>query len=122
MLKTYFYLPEELDREIKRLSLLGKNRKAVSINNNLIKQGITIIFPVTVFPEVITTLKRAINQPKKAHLISSQIKEGLFNIGYIDEEILNQASQIFSKAISKHNTFFDAIVAATAKEINADGI
>ncbi|MDP3732992.1 MAG: hypothetical protein Q8Q91_00480 [Candidatus Daviesbacteria bacterium] len=26
------------------------------------------------------------------------------------------------KAVSKHNTFFDAIVAATAEKLNADGI
>lgn len=98
------------------------HKKAISISNNLTEKGIIIIFPVTVFPEAITTLKRAANQPKKAHLINSQLQEGLFNIGYLDGEILNKASQIFNKAVSKHNTFFDAIVAATAKELDADGI
>lgn len=98
------------------------HKKAVSISNNLTEKEIMIIFPVTVFPEAITTLKRAANQPKKAHLINAQLKEGLFNIGYLDVEILNRASQIFNKAVSKRNTFFDAIVAATAEELDADGI
>lgn len=39
--------------------------KTVSISSMLVKQGIAIIYPVTVFPEAITTLKRVLINLKK---------------------------------------------------------
>lgn len=98
------------------------HKKAVSISSMLIQQQVVIIFPVTVFPEAITTLKRAFNQPEKAHLISRQLQQGMYHVEYINEEILQRANQIFEKAISKQNTLFDAIVAATAEKLEADAI
>lgn len=98
------------------------HEKAVNISNALTTQQVTIIFPVTVFPEAITTLKRAFNQHEKAHLISRQLQQGMYHVEYINEEVLQIANQIFEKAISKQNTFFDAIVAATAQRLNADSI
>lgn len=97
-------------------------KKAANIADSLKKQGTTIIFPVTVFPEAITTLKRAFNQPEKAHLISSQLEQGAYQVEYITEEILSRACQFFKKAVSKKNTFFDAIVAATAENLAADAV
>lgn len=96
--------------------------QAVTISGMLMKQATTIIFPVTVFPEAITTLKRAFNQPEKARLINRQFQQGAFHVEYITEEIMTRASQIFEKAISKQNTLFDAIVAATAKSLKADAV
>lgn len=98
------------------------HEKAISMSRTLTEQGITIIFPVTVFPEALTTLKRAFNQPEKAHLINRQYQQGVFHIAYIDAEILQRASKIFEKAVSKQNTFFDAIVAAVAENTKADAI
>ena len=86
------------------------------------KQGIEVLFPVTVFPEAITSLKRAANQPAKAHLLATQFAKGAFNIVYIDKDIMNRACEIFDKAKSKQNTFFDAIVAATAEKLDASCI
>ncbi len=98
------------------------HKKAVTTAGMLMQQKSTVIFPVTVFPEVITTLKRAFNQKEKAHLINRQLQQGSFHIEYITAEITHRASQIFEKAISKQNTFFDAIVAATAEKLEADSI
>ena len=98
------------------------HKKAVSISTNALKENINIIFPVTVFPEAITSLRRAANQPEKARFINRQLQQGVFHIEYLDEEILQYASQIFDHADSKQNTFFDAIIAATAKKLNADSI
>lgn len=97
-------------------------KKAASILNVLMQQEFTIIFPVTVIPEAITTLKRSINQPKKAHLLNKKLQQGELHIEYINEEILKLATQYFDQAISKKNTFFDAIVAATAEKLEADAI
>jgi len=98
------------------------HKKAVSIVASLTEEGVTIIFPVTVFPEAITTLKRSINQPEKAHLLNKKLQQGEFHIEYISEEIIIRASQIFGTAVSKKNTFFDAIVAASAEKLEADAI
>ncbi len=95
---------------------------AVTISGMLMKQGVTIIFPITVFPEAVTTLKRAFNQPEKAHLINRQLQQGAFQIEYLNQEIINRACEIFDKAISKQNTLFDAIVAATAEKLAAQAI
>lgn len=98
------------------------HKKALTISNKLLQMGATIIFPVTVFPEAITTLKRAFNQPEKAHLINNQLQQGIFQVEYIDEEIMGRASRLFEKTISKQNTFFDCLVAATAEKLGVDTI
>lgn len=99
------------------------HNKAVAISAKLSKQGISIIFPLTVFPEAVTTLKRAFNQPQKAHLLNKQYLAGVFEMEYIDEEIMKKAAEIFDqKAVSKQNTLFDAIVAATAEKLEAEAI
>lgn len=92
------------------------------ISEYLQKKRITIIFPVTAFPEAITSLKRASNQPEKAHLINEQYLAGEFNVEFIDEAVMRRAAEIFDKAVSKQNTLFDAIVAATAEKLEADAI
>lgn len=96
--------------------------RAAMISANLLQRGVDIVFPVTVFPETITFLKRAVNQSKIAHTLSLQLQAGIFTVEYIDEEILKLATAYFNQADSKKNTFFDAIVAATAQRLNADSI
>lgn len=98
------------------------HNNAVKISKRLLETNTTIAFPATVFPETITSLKRAANQPEKAHLINKQLQQGTFYIEYPDEEIFQKASQIFEKAKSKQNTFFDAIVAASAEKLGASSI
>lgn len=99
------------------------HHKAVAINHQLIQQEAIIIFPATVFPEVVTTLKRAFNQPKKAHAINRQYLAGAFQVEYLSGDIMKKAAEIFDKqAVSKKNTLFDAIVAATAEKLEADAI
>lgn len=100
---------------------LNHNR-AVKITTQLLKRDVTVVFPFTVFPEAITSLQRAADQPEKAKLISQQLEQGIFHIIYLDETIILQACQIFKKAVSKQNTFFDAIVAATTSHIGAQSI
>jgi len=92
------------------------NKRAEKISQWLISNSITLIFPVTVFPEAITSLKRAANQPEKAHLLNKRLLNGDFQVEYINADILRLASEIFDQANSKKNTLFDAIVAATAKK------
>ncbi len=95
---------------------------AVAGTTAFAKQGVEVIFPSTVFPEAITSLKRAANQPEKAHLLAKQFSQGAFNVLYVDQDIMNRACEIFDNTKSKQNTFFDAIVAATADNLGADYI
>jgi len=95
---------------------------AVAGTTAFAKQGIEVVFPSTVFPEAITSLKRAANQPEKAHLLARQFAQGTFNVAYVDQDIMNRACEIFENAKSKQNTFFDAIVAATAENLGAECI
>lgn len=98
------------------------HNRAKIISANLLSKGIDVIFPVTVFPETITFLKRAVNQSQIAHKINSQLQKRAFTIEYIDEKTLQLATAYFEQADSKKNTFFDAIVAATAKKLAANAI
>lgn len=96
------------------------NKRARKISEWLSENSITTIFPVTVFPEAITSLKRAANQPEKAHLLNRQFLDGVFSVEYINADIMRLASEIFEKAKSKKNTLFDAIVAATAQALETN--
>jgi len=96
------------------------HKRAVAVSSMLTEKGITVVFPVTVFPEAITSLKRAANQPEKAHLINRQLQQGLFDVEYVDEGTLLRASKIFEDTDSKQNTLFDAIVAACAEKLGAE--
>ncbi len=98
------------------------HKKAKNILSKLKTNSYDIIFPSTVIPEAITSMVRAANQPEKARLINKQFKTGKFRVIYIGEDILLSASDIFETSKSKQNTFFDAIVAATAKKLGADTI
>lgn len=98
------------------------HENAVAISAILLQKAITVIFPATAFPEAITTLKRALNQPEKAHLINRQLGQGVFQIEYPDVGIITHASNLFEQATSKRNTLFDAIVAATAEKLDAEVI
>ena len=45
---------------------------------------------------------------------------GGFEVEYVDAETMQQAAKLYNPQGSKQNTFFDAIVAATAKSLKAD--
>lgn len=98
------------------------HKKTQIISASLAKKGINVIYPVTVFAETITFLKRAVNQSEKAHALNERLQNGEFTIEYIENQTLRLATEYFSKTKSKRNTFFDAIVAATAKKLGADAI
>ncbi|OGH05234.1 MAG: hypothetical protein A2W22_01275 [Candidatus Levybacteria bacterium RBG_16_35_11] len=94
--------------------------KAQKISKWLLSNGYEVIFPNTAILEAITALKRAKNLPRKAHLINRQYQAGAFLVEFINETIQNRASQRFEKTVSKKNTIFDAIVAETVVELEAE--
>ena len=100
----------------------ANNPKAEDISRMIAAEGYDLIYPVTALTEAITTLKRSMSLTREAHFLNSQYQKGVFNVQYVDEEIVLSASKIFEKTVSKKNTIFDAIVAATAEKLEADAI
>ena len=100
----------------------ANHKKAIRISDWLLKKGYEVIFPNTAILEAITALKRGKNLPEKAHILNRQYQDGVFSVEFVTEEIQDRASQRFEKTISKKNTIFDAVVAETAIELNADAI
>lgn len=98
------------------------HNKALTISARLLEEDVTIIFPNTAIIEAITALKRALNLPEKSALVNKQYQQGAFAVEYINESIQMLSSEYYEKAISKQNTAFDAVVAATADKLNADAI
>lgn len=97
-------------------------REASKISKYLYSEGNTVIFPNTAIAEAITAFQRKFSLPKLASILTDQYMQGIFTIEYVDEEIMRLASELFNPKGSKRNTFFDAIVAATAKKLNSDTI
>ncbi len=98
------------------------HQAVVKISEKLYQKGATIIFPNTAIAEAVTTLQRKLSNPTAAQLLVSEYKQGGFYVEYVDEEIMELAGDIFNPTGSKKNTFFDAIVAGTAKKLSADAI
>lgn len=98
------------------------HKKALAINKHLLTEGAEIFFPMTVFPEAITTLRRAFNQYEKAQLLVKQVQGGKFPIVWIDDKIFQNACEKFNNTKSKQNTFFDCLVVACAEEVGAEEI
>ena len=97
--------------------------KAIALLQKLVQEEAKILYPATAIAEATTTLQRKLNKPHLAAQIAELIKENKFPIEPVNEDTLNTAVQYFKPVeSSKHNTLFDALVAAIAKENNADAI
>ena len=96
--------------------------KARKVSEWLRARAYEVVFPNTAILEAIAALKRAKNLPEKAHLINRQYQAGAFLVKFVNAGIQLRASKRFEKTVSKKNTIFDAIVAETAVEIEADYI
>jgi predicted nucleic acid-binding protein len=98
-------------------------KKAIALLQKLVQEEAKILYPATAIAEATTTLQRKLNKPHLAAQIAELIKENKFPIEPVNEDTLNTAVQYFKPVeSSKHNTLFDALVAAIAKENNADAI
>ncbi len=96
--------------------------KVSKINKKLLETGIRIIFPNTAIAEGITTLHRKLSNSTAAALLNQHYKKRILDVEYVDEQIMQEAAELYNPEGSKKNTFFDAIVAAVAKSLNADTI
>lgn len=100
----------------------SNHNRATKISERLYGDGVKVIFPNTAIVEAITTFQRKFSNPELAMRLNKKYKQGEFHIEYIDEGMMKMAADMFEPFRSKQNTFFDAIVAVTAKLRFADAI
>jgi predicted nucleic acid-binding protein len=98
------------------------HNKVTNINKKFLETGVRIIFPNTAIAEGITTLHRKLSNSTAAALLNQHYKKRILDVEYIDEQIMQEAAELYAPEGSKKNTFFDAIVAAVGKSLNADAI
>ena len=79
-------------------------------------KGLTLLFPTVTIAETITTFTRKYNNPQAAANLTNEILEGPLKMVDTTDYIMKKATKIFDPQGSKKDTFFDAVVAATAKE------
>ncbi len=97
-------------------------QRAVKISEYLYENEKIVIFPNTAIAEAITTFQRKFSSQNLARVLTQQYKKGVFIVEYIDEDIMQKAVGFYNPDGSKQNTFFDAIVVATAKKFSPDAI
>lgn len=86
------------------------------------EKGFTLLFPAVIIAETITTFTRKYNNRHAAANLANQIQEGPLKMVDTTDYIMKEASKLFNPLSSKKDTFFDAVVAATAKEYGAQYI
>lgn len=84
--------------------------------------GAHLLFPSTAIAEAVTTLQRKFSNPELAASTLELFTDPSIDIEEINQEIVREAGKLFDPKSSKHNTIFDCIVAAVAKNTNADAI
>ena len=100
----------------------ASNKQANKILTFLEEHEATLYFPTTTIAETITALVRKHASPPLARQIVEQCKAGSILFIPVDEVVITTAIGLYNPEGSKYNTFFDAIVAAVAKQTNADAI
>lgn len=92
------------------------------IQAKLAKINAKLIYPATVIVETVTFLQGRLNKPGLAQQMLELVNSNELVIESIGSDIIQQASGFMDLNSSKHNTLFDAIVAAVAKNYDADAI
>ncbi len=100
----------------------ANNQKAAQILSFLEEHQAILSFPTTTIAEAITALQRKHASPPLAQQVIEHCKEGNILFTSVDDIVMEVAFAIYNPHGSKQNTFFDAIVAAVAKQQQADAI
>lgn len=97
-------------------------KNSQEIRFKLAKNNARLIYPATVIVETTTFLQGRLDKPELAKQVIQLISDSSLVIEPIDKDILQKASKYMDFKSSKHNTLFDAIVAAVAQKYKADAI
>lgn len=86
------------------------------------EQESKIIYPTTMIVESITLLQGRLNKLTTAKHLLNSVRQGSILIEPVTDVILQKASDLMDFKKTKHNTLFDAVVAAIAEKHHADAI
>lgn len=92
----------------------SNHARAMNMLEMIVREQITLLFPVTMIAEVLTTAKYRLGSPDLIGRIQKIVSVHKENIYIIDEDVLAIANTVFDPLSSKKHSFFDAIVAACA--------
>jgi predicted nucleic acid-binding protein len=95
---------------------------ASSLLNRIVAAQASLVYPSSTIAETVTTFQRKLNDKAAAAQIVQGIRAKDFIIEMIDQSVIDAASALFDPQGSKQNTFFDAIVAAVAQNLNATAV
>lgn len=98
------------------------HKNSLKIIDILRKKQAKLIYPATTIAESVTFLQGRLNKPQLADVVLNLVKENNLAIEPVDSNLLREASLIINLKGGKHNTLFDAIVAAVAQRHKADAI
>jgi predicted nucleic acid-binding protein len=96
------------------------HESATSVSQKLLWLNIDTIFPNTAILEAITTLQRKLSNPSLALFLKKQYENDVLAVDFVDDKVMKKASLLFDPQKSKHNTIFDAIVAASAEKFSTE--
>lgn len=98
--------------------------KASEIAQKLTKLGAAVVYPTTAVVEAVTVMQRVLKSPATAYgtaiSFADQAPEVLAEI--TTDIYVKAVRDWFGSEVSKKHTLFDCIVAAVAKEYDADAI
>lgn len=95
---------------------------AKDINQSLGAKGAHILFPATAIVEALTVLHRKIANPKLTTALLERLTNGALVVEPVTAEVLAAAAPLFVPQASKKHTFFDAVIAAVARQRHAAAI
>jgi predicted nucleic acid-binding protein len=78
----------------------------------------TVLFPLTAICEATTILRRRLNDAEAAAHVIKQVETENFPVQMIERNVFTLALSLYSPFGSKRNTLFDALIAATARQLN----
>lgn len=96
--------------------------RAAKISKKLVKIEANLIFPLTTIVETISVLKFRKKDRTAIKKLIDSVSHNKLTVSEITLDIFKEAVALFDPESSKRNTFFDAIIAASAKKENADAI
>ena len=98
------------------------HKTSQKILNALVNKQARLIYPATTIVETVTFLQGRLNSPQLAAEITELATTNAIEIETVDSHILKKAAEYMNFKQTKHNTLFDAIVAAIAHKHKADAI
>ncbi len=95
---------------------------AAKISEFLSKANAEVIYPATAIAESNAYIQRVLGSTTSAYETAIVFADSNILIAEINHEIIKNALKYFNPKTSKKNTLFDCIIAAIAKEKQADAI